>query len=150
MVTNDWTHDFNNRLMVINYYSQTCGSKERLISWFFKSVLHHTLLVLSSEISGSLFSSSSVLVSLALVKTMAEKSQLFTWTSGGDSHCRCPKFHCHYYQRHQNMYPHITHTKCRSLSGHSYAKPWLPLKKFRQENREGMWMTGLFVAVLWF
>jgi hypothetical protein len=83
-------------------------------------------------------------------KTMAEKSQLFTWTSGGDSHCHCPKFHCHYYQRHQNMYPHITHTKYRSLSGHSYAKPWLPLKEFRQENREGMWMTGLFVTVLWF
>jgi len=38
----------------------------------FSSVLHHTSLVLLSELSGSLLSSSSVLVSLLLVKTVAE------------------------------------------------------------------------------
>ena len=38
----------------------------------FLSVLHHTSLVLSSELSGSLLSSSSVLVSLSLVTNMAE------------------------------------------------------------------------------
>jgi hypothetical protein len=38
----------------------------------FLSVLHHTSLVLSSKLSGSLFSSSSVLVSLSLVTTTAE------------------------------------------------------------------------------
>ena len=36
------------------------------------SVLHHTSLILSSELSGSLLSSSSVLVSLSLVTTRAE------------------------------------------------------------------------------
>ena len=38
----------------------------------FLSVSHHTSLVSSSELSGSLLSSSSVFVSLSLVTTMAE------------------------------------------------------------------------------
>jgi hypothetical protein len=64
-------------------------------------------------------------------------------------HCHCPKFHCHYYQWHQNVYPHIAHTKYHPLSEHSYTKPWLQLKEVRQENREGIWISGLFVAILW-
>jgi len=37
-------------------------------------------------------------------------------------HCHCPNFHCHY-QRHQNVYPHITRIKYRPLAEHSYSKP---------------------------
>jgi hypothetical protein len=35
-------------------------------------------------------------------------------------------------------YPHITHTKYRPLSEHSYAKPWLQLK----ENRVSEWLQS--------
>jgi hypothetical protein len=71
----------------------------------------------------------------------SRRSQLFTWTSCGDTHC--PNFHCHYNQRHQNVYPHVTHTKYCPLADHSYAKPWLQLK----ENKERILMSGPFVAV---
>jgi hypothetical protein len=41
-------------------------------------------------------------------------------------------------------------TKYHPLSEHSYSKPRLQLKEFRQENRDGIWISGLFIAVLWF
>jgi len=41
IVTNDLTHDFNDRRRVINYYIQTCGSKERLTAGLFISFTPH-------------------------------------------------------------------------------------------------------------
>jgi len=76
---------------------------------------------------------------LKLWGQMTSRSQLFTWNSCGGHHCHCPNFHCHYNQRHQNMYLHITHTKYRPLAQHSYAKPWLQLK----ENRVSEWVVPL-------
>ena len=38
-------------------------------------------------------------------------------------HCPCTNFNCPYNERHQNVYPHITHTKYRPLAQNSYAKP---------------------------
>jgi len=62
------------------------------------------------------------------------------WTSCGDVTVTVT----HYNQRHQNTYPHITLTKHRPLAEHSYTKPRLQMK----ENKESIWMSGPFVAVL--
>ena len=71
------------------------------------SVLHHASLILLSELSSSLLSSSSVLVSLSLVTTMAEGHNCLHKLVVGTSLSLSRM--CHYYHRHQNVYPHITH-----------------------------------------
>jgi hypothetical protein len=87
----------------------------------FLSVLHHTSLVLSLELSSSLLSSSTVLVSLSLETTTAEDHNCLHELVGTSR--SLSKISFHYYQRHQTVYPHITHAKYRPLSEHSYAKP---------------------------
>ena len=73
-------------------------------------------------------------------------------------HCHCPNFHCYYNQRHQNVYPDITHKKCLSFAENSYAKPWLQVKENRVSERmvpllqsngcknRGSWPVCLFVT----
>jgi len=63
-------------------------------------------------------------------------------------HCHYPNFHCHYYQRYQNVHLHITHTKYHPLSEHSYAKPRLQLKEGRQENKEGLNQLSLCCSLI--
>jgi len=46
------------------------------------------------------------------------RSQLLTWTSCGDVSITFQNFIVTYYQRQQNVYPHVTHTKYRPLSEH--------------------------------
>jgi len=51
------------------------SSKGPLLDYL--SVLHQTTLLLSLDVSGSLLSSSSILVSLSLVKTAAEEATVY-------------------------------------------------------------------------
>ena len=66
---------------------------------------------------------------------------------GRQFHCyyHCPKFHCHYHQRNQNAYPHITRTKYRPLSEHSYATPCCNWRKLgKKTERVSVSVVSLF------
>ena len=52
---------------------------------------------------------------------------------------------CHYNQRDQNMYWHITHTKCHPLAEHSCAKPQWQLKENRENLNEWSLCCSLMV-----
>ena len=60
--------------------------------------------------------------SLPLVTTTAEDRNCLRAIVGGHVTVTVQNFIVTY-QRHQNVYPHTTHTKYRPLSEHSYAKP---------------------------
>jgi hypothetical protein len=59
----------------ITTFRSVVSSKGPLLDYL--SVLHQTTLLLSLELSGSLYSSSSILVSLSLVKTTAEEATVY-------------------------------------------------------------------------
>jgi hypothetical protein len=103
---------------------------------FFLSVLHHTSFVLSSELSGSLLSSYSLLVSLSLVKTVAGHNCF---------HELVVVMSLSLYKMSLSLLSNTSECVSarnlqRILSSFRtlYAKPRLQLKEIRQENRQGI------------